>query len=155
LVDWGPGQGNIPGKENCWNVAIWFDIGSVVFDGRGDNLGIFIVGPSGRKANREAFGGAFIEFLQANNVQLTLPPRELLGQTAEALESFPPRGKMKIGYSPFVKIKIGQNQYLACPLSQKTIEKDSQVTIEEIKGTMVYIRRKPNDWIEQAKEMTL
>jgi hypothetical protein len=130
-VDWGPGQGNTPGWENQWNVAMWFDTGSVVFDGSDLHLGIFIVGPTGRKAGREAFGAAFIEFLKANDVQIVLPSRELLGQVGEVIGPFRPLGR----------IRIGHDEYVAHALKWP-IEIGSLVTVEEIRGTVVYVRER-------------
>jgi hypothetical protein len=128
-VDWGPGQGNVPGKDHDWNVALWFDVGSIEFDGEGSGLGIFIVGPSGHKAGREAFGSRFIAFLKANQVHLTLPAAELLGQAAEVVERLHPLGK----------IKVGTDEYVAHTI-EGIIEKGSKVVIEEIRGTSIYAR---------------
>jgi hypothetical protein len=129
-VDWGPGQGNIAAKDNDWNVALWFDTASIVLDGRRDGLGIFIVGASGRKAEREAFGRDFIEFLKANRVRLTVPPVGLLGQLAEVVESL----------RPFGRIIVGKDEFLARPV-QRMIEKGSKVVVEEIRGTSVFVRQ--------------
>jgi hypothetical protein len=133
-VDWGPGQGNIAGRENDWHVAMWFDVGSIVFDRSHASFGITIVGPSGRKATQEAFGAAFIEFLKANGVQLVLPPRELLGQVAEVVESFYPCG---------VRVGIGHEEYDARLLKWRMNEKVSRVTVVEIRGTTLYVRAYP------------
>jgi hypothetical protein len=129
-VDWGPGQGNIDRWENQWNVAMWFDTASVVFDGRDLSLGIFIVGATGRKAGRETFGAAFIGFLKANNVQIALPPRELLDKVGEVIEPFRPLGR----------IRIGHDEYVAHALKWP-IETGTLVTVEEIRGTAVYVRQ--------------
>jgi hypothetical protein len=139
-VDWGPGQGNIPGRENGWNVAMWFDYGSVVFDSSHPRLGITIVGPAGHKATREAFGAAFIEFLNANGVKLVLPPRELLGRTAEVLETVEPSGG---------RIAIGNGEYLARPLG-RIFEKGSKVTVAEIRGTTLFVRAYPPRTFDSA-----
>ncbi len=130
-VDWAPGQGNIPSKDNDWNVAMWFDVGSIVFDGIHDGLGIYIVGPSGRKSSRESFGNGFIQFLKANQVPLTMPPRDLLGKVADVVESLHPLGR----------ITIGTDEYPARPL-ERMIEKGSQVVIEDIRGTSVCVRQR-------------
>jgi hypothetical protein len=138
-VDWGPGQGNIPGKDNDWNVALWFDVGCIVFDGNQNGLGIFIVGPSGHKAGREAFGSGFIEFLKANQVDLTLPPAGLLGQVAEVVEPLHPLGR----------IRVGTDEHVARAI-ERMIEKGSKVVIEEIRGTSIYVRQTngPNHSVE-------
>jgi hypothetical protein len=136
-VDWGPGQGNIPGGDNDWNIAMWFNKSSVIFDGTRDGVGrilddeggIYIVGPSGNKASREAFGNGFIEFLQTNGVRLVLPQRELLGQEAEVVKSF-----------PFGRIKIGANEYEAKSI-EGIIDTGSKVVIAEIIGTSIYVRQ--------------
>ncbi|MFA4945470.1 MAG: NfeD family protein [Lentisphaeria bacterium] len=140
-VDWGPGQGNNPVKDNDWNVAMWFETASIVFDGTHDGLGIFIVGPSGHKAGREAFGNGFIDFLKANQVQLTLPPKVLLGQSGDVVEPLHPMGR----------IRVGTDEYAARPL-ERMIKKGSKVVIEEIRGTSIYVRQRngPN----QASEVT-
>jgi len=140
-VDWGPGQGNIPGKDNDWNVAMWFDPGAVIFDGIHDGVSLHIVGPSGHKAGRESFGKGFIAFLQANEVHLTLPPCELLGQEAEVIEALHPLGR----------IRAERDEYPARPI-ERMIDKGSIVLIEEIRGTSIYVRQKkrPN----QASEVT-
>ena len=127
-VDWGPGQGNIPGRENDWHVAMWFDVGSVVFERDQSGLGIYVVGPSGPKATRETFGAGLIEFLRTNGVQLALPPRELVGQEAEVTKSV----------SPFGKVKIGGDEYAAFP-SEGVVEEGARVTVDEIRGTTVYV----------------
>ncbi len=129
-VDWAPGQGNIPGKDNCWNVVLWFDVASIEFNGEGRSLGIYIVGPSGRKSTREAFGSGFIEFLKTNGVRITVPPAELLGQAAEVVEPLNPRGK----------IRVGGDEYVAHTI-QGIIETGSKVVIEEVRGTLAYARR--------------
>ncbi len=140
-VDWGPGQGNIPGKENDWNVAVWFDPHAVVFDGIHDGVRLHIVGPSGHKAGRESFGKGFIAFLQTNEVHLTMPPCELLGQEAEVIEALHPLGR----------IRVEKDEYPARPI-ERMIDKGSTVVIEEIRGTSIYVRQKnrPN----QASEVT-
>ena len=129
-VDWGPGQGNIPDKDNDWNVAMWFDSGSVIFDGTHDGVNLHIVGPSGPKAGREIFGRGFIDFLKANQVNLALPPRELLAQEAEVILALRPLGR----------IKVGQTEYPAHPLEQM-IAKGSRVVVKEIRGTSIYVRQ--------------
>jgi hypothetical protein len=128
-VDWGPGQGNVPGKDNDWNVALWFDVASIEFNGEGTTLGIYIVGPSGRKSGREAFGSGFIEFLKANGIHITLPPAELLGQAVDVVERLNPLGK----------IKVGADEYAAHTI-RGIIERGSKVVIEEIRGTSTYAR---------------
>ncbi len=129
-VDWGPGQANIPGRDNDWSVALWFDAGSIVFDGKGTRWGIYIVGPSGHKAERAAFGNRFIEFLKANQVPLALPPAALLGQAAEVVEPLRPLGR----------IKVGTDEYTARPL-ERMLEKGIRVVIEEIRGTSIYVKQ--------------
>jgi hypothetical protein len=130
LVDWGPGQGNIPGKDNDWNVAMWFDPGAVIFDGIHDGVSLYIVGPSGPKAGREIFGTGFIDFLKANQVSLALPLHDLLGQEAEVV----------VALRPFGRIKIGQTEYPSRPL-ERMIDKGSRVVVEEIRGTSIYARQ--------------
>ncbi|MGD1086438.1 MAG: NfeD family protein [Verrucomicrobiota bacterium] len=141
-VDWGPGQGNNPGKDNDWNVALWFDVGSILFDGEGSSLGIYIVGPSGHKAGREAFGSRFIEFLKANQVPLNLPPSGLIGQVAEVVEPLHPLGR----------IRVGTDEHVARAIERR-IEKGSKVVIEEIRGTSIYVRQTsgPNPSIESTR----
>jgi hypothetical protein len=131
-VDWGPGQGTRPGRDNDWHVAMWYDVDSVVFDGDGSfcEFGIYIVGPSGHKASRVEFGGEFIEFLRANQVPLKLPPRDLLGQVAQVVEPFHPLGK----------IRVGTEEYTAVLRPWKG--EGRVVVIEEIRGTSVYVRGK-------------
>jgi hypothetical protein len=130
-VDWGPGQGNIPGKDNDWNVAMWFDPGSVVFDGIHNGVSLHIVGPSGHKSTREILGKEFIEFLKANEVHLTLPPCDLLGQEAEVIAELHPLGR----------IRLGKEEYAARPI-EGMIEKGSIVVVEDIRGTSLYVRQK-------------
>jgi hypothetical protein len=128
-IDWGPGQGNVPGKDRNWNVVLWFDPNSVVFDGDRYGIGIYIVGPSGPKPDRETFGRSFIDFLQQNRVQITLPPATLLGQVADVATPL----------DPFGWIRIGDEEYRARPVKQR-IDRGKQVVIEEIRGTSVYVR---------------
>jgi hypothetical protein len=130
-VDWGPGQCNIPGKDNDWHVALRFDVASVLFDGGRRIWGIFIVGPSGPKAGQEAVGSSFIEFLKANHVPLNLPPSGLLGLVAEVVEPLHP---------PLWRIRIGTDEHVARPIGRR-IEKGSKVVIEEIRGTSIYVRQ--------------
>lgn len=135
-VDWGPGQGNIPGEDNDWHVTLWFDAASIEFNGEGTDLGIYIVGPSGQKATREAFGSGFIEFLRANQVSLTLPPAGLLGNMAEVVKPLHPLGT----------IRVGTEDYPAKPI-KRMIETGRKVVIEEIRGTSVFVRQtnEPNN----------
>ena len=131
-VDWGPGQANNPKRDNDWNVALWFDPASVVFDGSPPTgSGIHIVGSSGPKKERAAFGKEFIEFLQTNQIDLALPATTLLGQTAEVLAS----GRWGMN----VTIRVGTDQYVAHSL-QGTPKAESKAIIEEIRGTSIYIR---------------
>jgi hypothetical protein len=129
LIDWGPGQANVPGIDNDWNVALWFDVDSIEFSGQGRSLGIYVVGPSGRKSGREAFGHGFVDFLRTNHVHITRPPAELLGRAAEVVERLQPLGK----------IKVGADEY-AAHTTRGFIERGSKAVIEEIRGTSIYVR---------------
>lgn len=128
-VDWGPGQGNVPGKDNDWNVALWFDVASIEFNGEGTTLGIYIVGPSGGRSGREVFGSGFIGFLEANGVHITLPPADLLGQAVEVVERLNPLGRIKAGAAEYAAHTI-----------RGIVEKGSKVVIEEIRGASIYTK---------------
>ncbi|MCP4258983.1 MAG: hypothetical protein GY774_15980 [Planctomycetes bacterium] len=144
-VDWGPGQGNIAGKDNDWKVALWFDVDSIVFDGERSSRWIYIVGPSGDKAGREEFGSRFIEFLQANRVNLTLPSAKLLGEPADVVQDLNPLGKVRVGTDEYVA------HYVA-GTARGIIKKGSSIVIEEIRGTSVYARKTngPNKAIQET-----
>jgi hypothetical protein len=135
----GRGRETFPGRTNDWNVALWFDVGSILFDGEGSSFGIFIVGPSGHKAGVAAFGSRFIEFLKANQVPLNLPPSGLLGQFAEVVAPLHLMGRIRVGTVDHVARAI-----------ERRIEKGSKVVIEEIRGTSIYVRQTsvPNHSVE-------
>lgn len=133
-IDWGPGQGNDPERDNSWYVTMWFDENSVVLDGSGDGLGIYCIGPSLPKAACEAFGSAFIEFLIANQVHLKPPSQDLLGQIAEVAEPL----------RHLVKIRIGTEEYPA-RLFAMEIDRGTTVVVEEIRGTSVYVTEQKRD----------
>ena len=135
-VDWGPGQGNDPTRDNSWIVFMHFEREAVVFDGGQSKWSLCSVGPSSPKAGRELCGEGFMRFLAANGVRLQVPPKELLGQTADVAETRP------IGKSRCLlnRIKIGGQVYFA--RAGKLLTNDAnKFMIEEIRGTTVYVRQ--------------
>ncbi len=144
-VDWGPGQGNVPEKDNNWNVALWFDPHSVVFDGCPDAHGIYIVGPSGNRSSRELFGKGFINFLMSNQVHLELPAQDLLGKEGEVTHSL-------LGSSG--KIRIGAIEYSARATEWRSglsgnraslRSSGTRVLIKAIRGTSIYVEELPEE----------
>ncbi len=59
-----------------------------------------------------------------------VPPAALVGQVAEVVESLHPLGR----------VKVGTDEYSARPI-ERMIDQGSQVVIEEIRGTSIYVRQ--------------
>ena len=78
-VDWSPGQASdMAGEDmNEWHVAVWYRLQSTekrkpstFFPGRH----VYIVGPSRRRQDTDAFGRSFVEFLRSGGVDLVEVP---------------------------------------------------------------------------------
>lgn len=137
-VDWGPGQGNIPERDNDWHVALWFDATSVLFDGCHDACGIHIVGPSVKRSSCELFGKDFIDFLISNQVHLNLPSQELLGKEGEVIQSLIGRaGKIRIGADEYSARATEWRSGLGNRASLR--KHGTRVVVKRLSGTSIYV----------------
>jgi len=135
-VDWGMGQASgIAGKDmNDWSVAMWFKGDAIVYNRKGNDLRLYIVGPPGRRDRIEEFGNTFIDFLKSNGVEIDLPPQDLIGRHGEV--------SMTLGFS--AKIIVDGNEYHAQPVGRK-LKEGTPIIVSEVRGTSVHIKEAEGD----------
>lgn len=128
-IDWNLGQAsNMTGKDmNDWSVALWFNVSAVEYNEKDSQLGIYIVGPSGSRDKIETFGNELIDFLCRNQIDIILPPQDLLNKEGVVSEALSPVGKITI-----------ENKEYSAHTVKGAVKTGSRIIVKELRGTSIY-----------------